>query len=38
MEAVIDTNPHVLMGIWFGGLQAAYGVYLRATEKRNRAS
>lgn len=35
---ILDANPHLLMGIWFGGLQAAYGVYLRATEKRNRAS
>ena len=38
LRAIFDTNPHVLMGVCFGGLQAAYGVYLRATEKRNRAS
>jgi hypothetical protein len=31
-------SPHVIMGVFFGGLHLAYGVYLYFTEPRNKAT
>jgi hypothetical protein len=34
----LPLNPHLLMGLFFGALQLAYGAYLYLTEKGNNAA